>query len=91
MNRHGVPLVIGIGGVTSGGKTTLCQRLTDCLSATVNVVTLHMDDYYKEVLLGRADNWETIDAVDFCRLHEDLKRLLATPSAEICSVNLYVF
>jgi len=79
-----VPIVIGIGGVTAGGKTSLCKSLFKKLPS---VICLHMDDYYHKDHSEQLDyleeydkifaNWDSVNAVDFERLVVDLENLLA--------------
>lgn len=74
-------IIIGLGGVTNGGKTVLSQRLKTHFEHC-EVATLHMDDYYWDDLDphhiplpqfdGYAD-WDIVSAVDWVRMEADLK------------------
>ena len=73
-------IVVGIGGVTAGGKTTLCRSLVECLPS---VISLHMDNYYRTDYSEQLEyleeydkafaNWDSVNAVDFERLVDDLE------------------
>ncbi|XP_046404599.1 nicotinamide riboside kinase 2 [Ischnura elegans] len=83
-------LVIGISGVTNGGKTSLTFRLKDLLiqhfqsvKQNVKVLTLSQDDYFlkpddpRHVLLPSLGhfNWDIISSVDFSALHETILKI----------------
>lgn len=78
-------LVIGISGVTCGGKTSLTLRLRDLLNQyffsrkkTVNILTLSQDDFFlkpedpRHVFLPSLghNNWELPTAVDLNKMHQ---------------------
>ncbi|MBD5460792.1 MAG: hypothetical protein HDR26_07605 [Lachnospiraceae bacterium] len=79
MNR---PYIIGIGGESAGGKSTLSNRLEKSLTGH-KVKVFHMDAYYKKEALrptitGLTNGKIYIDdnhpdALDLDRLHEDLR------------------
>ncbi|KAM7379579.1 hypothetical protein PAMP_005125 [Pampus punctatissimus] len=59
-------LIIGIGGVTNGGKTTLTNRL---LKTLPNCCVVHQDDFFKkpdQIEVGEDGfrQWDVIDALD---------------------------
>ncbi|XP_040276358.1 nicotinamide riboside kinase 2 [Bufo bufo] len=59
-------IVIGIGGVTNGGKTTLTKRLVSVLP---NCCVIHQDDFFKppdqiEVGEDGFKQWDVITAID---------------------------
>ncbi|XP_063770923.1 nicotinamide riboside kinase 2 [Pseudophryne corroboree] len=59
-------IIIGIGGVTNGGKTTLTKRLTGVLP---NCCVIHQDDFYKppdqiEVGEDGFKQWDVITSID---------------------------
>lgn len=74
-------MLIGISGVTNGGKTTLSKRL---IAAYPNSAYISQDKYYWSRESGkleyRADllshNYDTIDAVDNERFLNDLRNLI---------------
>ncbi|KAK2178622.1 hypothetical protein NP493_537g00008 [Ridgeia piscesae] len=75
--------IIGIGGVTNGGKTTLSARLKQQLP---NVHILNMDCYYwpddspHHIMLPQFNyaNWEVPSSVDFVRLLADTEKWVET-------------
>ncbi|CAH1254382.1 NMRK2 [Branchiostoma lanceolatum] len=77
-------LVIGIGGVSNGGKTTLSRKL---VTAIPNSYLMHQDTYFKDpedVLIDPHHGWMMWD--DLTALHndvmmEDVKRWLEDPAA----------
>lgn len=72
-------IVVGIGGVTNGGKTCLSTSLKE---AFPDAQIINMDGYYYEedsphhVMLEEFDNeyanWEVTSAIDFQLLHKDV-------------------
>lgn len=77
-------LVVGLGGVTSGGKTTMCLSLEHLFSSNqynLRVKSLHMDDYYHpdddphHLHLDKFDHhdWDCLEAIDTERFIADLK------------------
>lgn len=75
--------VIGISGVTNGGKTTLSRMLVSALNQkNVAVTHINMDDYYWEeddphhVQLEDFDyaNWDDVCSVNWPRLLTDVKK-----------------
>ena len=72
---------IFVAGPTSSGKTTFTMRLASGLAkAGRNAAFLSLDDYYYLTDLrydsnGRPD-FETIDAIDVDRAHEDIHRII---------------
>uniref|UniRef100_A0A672H8G9 Nicotinamide riboside kinase 2 n=3 Tax=Salarias fasciatus TaxID=181472 RepID=A0A672H8G9_SALFA len=59
-------IIIGIGGVTNGGKTTLTNRL---LKTLPNCCVVHQDDFFKrpdQIEVGEDGfrQWDVIDALD---------------------------
>jgi len=75
--------VIGIGGATSSGKTSICKEIHQKFPHTF---TLYMDDYYftdeypKHELLAEYDygfiHWDTVTAIDFDRMIADIESLV---------------
>lgn len=73
-----MPQVIGIGGGTASGKTTLAAALADALGARATLL-IH-DRYYRSLPAGRAPldhNFDHPDALDTARLVADLDQLRA--------------
>lgn len=75
-------IVVGIGGVTCGGKTTIANELQKMIP---NSVIIHQDDYYhpmgSDVLEYVEEvqhyNWDTVTAVDSERMLKDIKSIIA--------------
>nr|XP_004225951.1 nicotinamide riboside kinase 1-like isoform X1 [Ciona intestinalis]XP_026689871.1 nicotinamide riboside kinase 1-like isoform X1 [Ciona intestinalis] len=68
---HKSILVVGISGVSNGGKTTLANHLKEYFGwKQVHVKVLHQDDYYKEevdIPVNKATgilNWDVLEAFD---------------------------
>ncbi|CAF4956471.1 unnamed protein product [Pieris macdunnoughi] len=74
-------IVIGISGVTCGGKTTLANRLRDAL---VPVYVFHQDKYFlpddspKHVRCPGVEhnNYDILSALDMDKMHDDVLRTL---------------
>ncbi|XP_071442794.1 nicotinamide riboside kinase 2 [Hetaerina americana] len=88
-------LVIGISGVTCGGKTSLTFRLRDLLiqhfqsrKQNVSVITMSQDDYFlklddpRHILLPSLGhfNWDIPTAVDFNGMYEAVLKVISNPS-----------
>ena len=73
-------LIIGISGVTNGGKTMLCEYLSNSLGSRAEV--MNMDRYFypdfhpSHIRLpefnGHA-NWEALEAVNLRKMHQDIE------------------
>lgn len=79
-------LVVGLGGVTNGGKTTMSESLEHLFSSdkyNLRIKSLHLDDYYRpdndphHVHLKKYDHhdWDCLDALDIERFMVDLQSL----------------
>ena len=79
-------LVVGLGGVTNGGKTTMCRSLEQLFSSEqykLNIKSLHLDDYYRSDDDPRhryldkfnQPDWDCLDAIDIDRFLADFDRL----------------
>lgn len=73
MSEHPV-LLVGLSGISSSGKTTLARLLLKLLP---NSYLIHQDDFYfpdkdlPQSANGTVD-WDSIEAIDFVRLKEEL-------------------
>jgi len=78
--------VVGIAGVTNGGKTTLTNQLRQ---AFPHAASISMDDYFvpegssklNRIKELNHDNWDEVAAIDFENLHADLDRWLSKQAA----------
>ncbi|UJR29153.1 hypothetical protein I4U23_010367 [Adineta vaga] len=79
-------LVVGLGGITNGGKTTMCKCLEELFSSEkyhLRVKSLHMDDYFRpnndpnHIHLDKFDHhdWDCLEALDIDRFIADLRTL----------------
>jgi len=70
--------VIGIGGVSRAGKTSLAQRISDWLP-NQKVKILHQDDYVipksKMPLVRGQIDWENPDSLDFASFREEILKV----------------
>lgn len=75
-------LVIGFGGVTNGGKTTMCESMKQIFSSDrylINVKSLHLDDYYrsdddphhKHLHQYNHHDWDCLEALEIDRFLQD--------------------
>lgn len=79
-------LVVGLGGITNGGKTTMCKSLEELFASDryhLRVRTLHLDDYFhpdddpRHVHLPKFNHhdWDCLEALDTDRFLDDLQSL----------------
>jgi nicotinamide/nicotinate riboside kinase len=77
-------LVVALGGVTNGGKTTVCEKIAQIFHSDdyhLHVRTLHLDDYYwpsddvRHTHLIEYDHhdWDCLTALDIDRFLRDLQ------------------
>nr|XP_039256976.1 nicotinamide riboside kinase 1-like [Styela clava] len=81
--KEGNVFVVGIGGVSNGGKTTLAEGLGRCLeNEEFNVTVIHQDIYFKEekdVPLhesGEFGRWDEMIAFDMDTMVKDVKNII---------------
>jgi len=86
-----VPIIIGIGGATRSGKTTLAKQLKEHYAVSANKDTIHIcqDEFFemsKMLLTDGFRNWETPEAINVERFIEKLQsgRLEATIPCKNC-------
>ncbi|CAF0715307.1 unnamed protein product [Adineta steineri] len=82
-------LIVGLGGTTASGKTTMCKSL-ECLFSSekynLHIKSLHMDDYYRsdddphQKYLEKFNqiDWDCLDAIDTDQFLIDLQSLCLT-------------
>jgi uridine kinase len=86
MSSSQTALVVGLGGVTNGGKTTMCRSLEHLFSSNkynLRVKSLHIDDYYRpnddpnHIHLDKFDHhdWDCLEAIDIDRFIVDLQSI----------------
>ena len=63
--------IILIAGGTASGKTTITQKLSQCLDCVI----IHHDRYYKDVATPKGHNYDEPQALDNTRLKKDLESL----------------
>ncbi|XP_032108142.1 nicotinamide riboside kinase 2 isoform X1 [Sapajus apella] len=79
-------LIVGIGGVTNGGKTTLTDSL---LRALANCCVIHQDDFYKAPLFQPQDQiavgedgfkqWDVLESLDMAAMLDTVQAWLSSP------------
>lgn len=73
------PLIIGISGVSSSGKTTLSRHLRDIWPGTF---ILHEDDFYwpdKDIpVIDGIQDWDCLQSLDLAKLRSCLEHIRAT-------------
>jgi len=85
------PYLIGIGGGTGSGKTTIATEIVESVDATVTLLSL--DSYYRDqsgltLEERRETNYDHPDAIDWDRLTADLQ---AVARGETVSIPQYDF
>ena len=75
--------IIGVGGGTGSGKTTVATRISEILHKDISLIEL--DSYYKNMnkIPVEERNYDHPDAFDFDRLIEDLNVLKSGKDVEI--------
>lgn len=77
-------VVVGLGGVTNGGKTTMCKSLEKIFSSdryNLKIQTLHLDDYFrpdddphhKHLKKFNHHDWDCLEALNIDRFLEDFQ------------------
>ncbi|KAG8131581.1 putative Uridine-cytidine kinase protein, partial [Naja naja] len=85
-NEHGTQskeaFVIGLGGGSASGKTTVARMIIEALDVPW-VVLLSMDSFYKELAASNDFNFDHPDAFDFDLMIATLKKLKQGKSVKI--------
>lgn len=84
-------IVVGIGGVTCGGKTTISNELCKLIP---NSVIIHQDDYFhptgSDVLEYIEEvqhyNWDVVTAIDSERLVHDVEKIISSSDGGVLLV-----
>lgn len=85
-------MVIGFGGISCGGKTSICRQLAERLSG---VVTFHMDDYYwpygdpNYEAIPEYDsffNWDCLSAINWTQMITDVNNCIASEQTTLVLV-----
>jgi nicotinamide/nicotinate riboside kinase len=77
-------LIVGLGGVTNGGKTSMCQSLKRLFSSNkynLRVVPMHLDDYFRapddsnhaHLTEFNHHDWDSLNALDVDRFVSDIE------------------
>jgi nicotinamide/nicotinate riboside kinase len=77
-------LIVGLGGVTNGGKTTMCNSLKRLFSSNkynLHVISMHLDHYFRSpddpnhVHLPEFNHhdWDSLNALDTNRFLNDIE------------------
>ena len=79
MLSKGNRMIVGIGGISRSGKTTLALELKEYLT-NKKLKVLNLDDYTVEVSqipkINDAINWEHPDSLNFLKLENDIKQCI---------------
>jgi uridine kinase len=89
VTKRAEPLVVGIGGVSRSGKTTLANALLGLLPRETTHI-IHLDRYFSlDAIMQRQaethtpfQNWEEPHALDLAAFSADLTKLVATAAAQ---------
>ena len=84
MSNSKSALIVGLGGVTNGGKTTMCYSLKRLFSSdkyNLQVLSIHLDHYFRppndpnHVHLDEFNHhdWDSLHALDTDRFIEDIQ------------------
>lgn len=87
-------IIVGISGVTNGGKSTLTKKLLDVLPGTTRLIC--QDDYfypedspYHVPCPGGLDhhNWDVISSIDMVRMMKDIREIIdSNPKPQLKSL-----
>jgi nicotinamide/nicotinate riboside kinase len=77
-------LIVGLGGVTNGGKTTMCHSLKRLFSSNkynLRVLSMHLDHYFRSpddpnhvhLIEFNHHDWDSLNALDTDRFLDDIQ------------------
>lgn len=82
-------MIIGIGGATGSGKTSVSQKLRD--ENQEHIALVYLDDYCRGVeevpRLCGFSNWDSPESIDFESLKKDLMKLRAGVKIDVMTKN----
>ncbi|CAF1390719.1 unnamed protein product [Adineta steineri] len=84
MSSTSPAIIVGLGGVTNGGKTTMCKSLEHLLSSTKSnfrVKSMHLDNYFRpnddphHIHLDEFNHhdWDCLEAIDTEKFVHDIE------------------
>jgi len=78
------PILVGVGGGSASGKTTLCNKIISNIGLS-NCTVISLDSFYKGVDMSKAKdyNFDHPDALDFDLCYEIIKQLLTRQKTQI--------
>jgi len=78
------PILVGVGGGSASGKTTLCNKIISNIGLS-NCTVISLDSFYKGVDMNKAKdyNFDHPDALDFDVCYEVIKQLLTRQKAYV--------
>ena len=69
------PCIIGVGGATRSGKTSLCKNIIKYLNSDEKHI-IHLDNYFSlELLYKYKNNWEIPEVIEWTYLIEDIQNI----------------
>ena len=69
------PCIIGVGGATRSGKTSLCKNIIKYLNSDEKHI-IHLDDFFSlELLYKYKNNWEIPEVIEWDYLIEDIENI----------------
>ncbi|CAF1119579.1 unnamed protein product [Didymodactylos carnosus] len=84
-------LKVALGGVTNGGKTSVCRKLNEDLSKIYSVKSIHLDEYFRDesdpnhIRLKEFNHhdWESANSLHIDKFVEDIQKIIKSSSCDI--------